>query len=37
MTPGNHPRIQSRTLIRRLESQPVFKKTVTGGRKIARK
>ena len=37
MTPGIHPRILSKMLIRKLESQPVLKKTASGGRKRARK
>jgi hypothetical protein len=37
MTPGIQPRILSRMLMRKFESQPVLKKTASGGRKRARK
>lgn len=37
MTPGIHPKIDRRMLMRKFESQPVLKKTAKGGRKRARK
>lgn len=37
ITPGSHPKIVSRMLMMKFESQPVLRKTATGGRNIARK
>jgi len=37
MTPGIQPKMDKQMLMRKLESQPVLKKTARGGRKIARK
>jgi hypothetical protein len=37
ITPGIHPRILNRILIRKFESQPVLRKTESGGRKRAKK
>jgi hypothetical protein len=37
ITPGIHPRIERRMLIRKSALQPRFKKTARGGRKMARK
>lgn len=36
-TPGIQPRILKQTLIQKSAAQPRFKKTETGGRKMARK
>jgi hypothetical protein len=37
MTPGIHPRIDSKILIKKSAPQPVLKNTANGGRKSARK
>jgi hypothetical protein len=37
ITPGIHPSIERRMLIRKSALQPRFRKTARGGRKMARK